>query len=47
MPNSGLVKLKMINGLIGSILDDNHISLTSLFPKLPEVDIDKIGRAHV
>jgi hypothetical protein len=40
MPNSGLVKLKMINGLIGSILDDNHISLTSLFPKLPEVDID-------
>ena len=40
MPNSGLVKLKMINGLIGSILDDNHISLTSLFPKLPEIDID-------
>ncbi|MBN4046138.1 tetratricopeptide repeat protein, partial [Nitrosarchaeum koreense] len=38
--NTALVKLKMLNGLIGSILDENQISLGSLFPKLPQVDTE-------
>jgi len=38
--DSALVKFKMVNGLISSILEENRISLRSLFPKLPEIDAE-------
>lgn len=38
--NSALVKFNMVNGLIGSILEENNISLRSLFHKLPQIDTD-------
>ena len=42
--NSALVKFKMVNGLIGSILDENRISLNSLFPKLPQIDTETVSK---
>lgn len=38
--NSALIKFNMVNGLIGSILDENNLSLGSLFSKLPQIDTD-------
>ena len=38
--NSALVKFKMVNGLIGSILDENKVSFKTLFPKLPQIDTE-------
>jgi len=38
--NSALVKFKMVNGLISSILEESGLSLKSLFPKLPPIDIE-------
>lgn len=38
--SSALVKFKMVNGLIGSILDENKISFKALFPKLPQIDTE-------
>ena len=38
--NSALVKFKMVNGLIGTILEENNLSLRSLFPKLPQIDAE-------
>ena len=35
--NSALVKLKMVNGLIGSILDENGIKIQTLFPNIPKI----------
>lgn len=38
--NSALVKFKMVNGLIGSILEENRVSFRTLFPKLPQIDTE-------
>ena len=38
--NSALLKFKMVNGLIGSILDENRVSFKTLFPKLPQIDTE-------
>ncbi len=38
--NSALVKFKMVNGLISSILEENRVSFRSLFPKLPQIDTE-------
>ncbi|KAF6247251.1 hypothetical protein C6990_01870 [Nitrosopumilus sp. b3] len=38
--NSALVKFKMVNGLIGSILEENKVSYRTLFPKLPQIDTE-------
>ena len=38
--NTALVKFKMVNGLIGSILEENKVSFRTLFPKLPQIDTE-------
>ena len=38
--NSALVKFKMVNGLIASILEENRVSFRALFPKLPKIDTE-------